>query len=96
MHGSTPLFVSMVSLLGLTACQDQLMSNDRMASSIAGVVGVPPSSITLTDRRNDGPTNTYALAHVAGGKTYACTVNGGGLLAFGMMNPPVCQPAASN
>ena len=91
------LFVLMSGLaviLGLSGCQDQLMSDDRMRSSIAGVLGVPPSSVTLTDRRSDGPTNTHVLAHVAGGKTYACTVNGGGMLALGMMNPPTCQPAA--
>ena len=87
--------VGLIALLGLSACQDQLMSDDRMRSSIAGVLGVPPSSVTLTDRRSDGPTNTYVLAHVTGGRTYACTVNGGGVLAFGMMNPPTCQPAAA-
>ena len=81
-------------ILGLSGCQDQLMSDDRVKSSIAGVLGVPSSSVTLTDRRSDGPTNTYVLAHVAGGKTYACTVNGGGVLAFGVINPPTCQPAA--
>lgn len=89
------LLGGLTAILGLSGCQDQLMSDDRMKSSIAGVLGVPPSSVTLTDRRSDGPTNTYVLAHVAGGKTYACTVNGGGVLAFGMMNPPTCQPTAT-
>jgi hypothetical protein len=86
--------IGLVVATGLAGCQDQLLSNDRMASSIAGVLGVPPSAVTLSDRRSDGPTNTYVLAHVANGKTYACTVNGGGVLAMGMTNPPTCQPAA--
>ena len=80
--------------MALSACQDQMMSNDRMQSAIADVLGVPPSTVTLTDRRSDGPTNTYVLAHLTNGTTYACTVNGGGLLAFGMMNPPMCHPPA--
>lgn len=69
------------------------MSNDRLTSSIAGTLGVPVSQVTLTDRRSDGPTNTYVLAHLTTGKTYACTVNGGGILAAGLINPPSCQPA---
>ena len=84
-----------IVLLAVSACQDQLMSNDRMTSAIAGTLGVPPSRVTLSDRRSDGPTNTYVLAHVTNGKTYACTVNGGGALAFGIINPPSCQPAAT-
>jgi hypothetical protein len=84
------------ALLSLSACQSEMMSNDRMTSSIAGVLGVSPSAVTLTDRRTDGPTNTFVRAHVTGGKTYACTVNGGGLLAMGMMNPPTCQPAQTS
>lgn len=69
-----------------------MMSNDRMASSIAGTLGVPVSDVTLSDRRSDGPTNTYVIATVASGAKYACTVNGGGLLAMGMVNPPTCNP----
>lgn len=82
------------AVIALAGCQDQMMSNDRMSSAIAGTLGVPPSAVTLTDRRSDGATNTYVLAHLTNGKTYACTVNGGGLLAAGMINPPSCQPAA--
>nr|WP_294563972.1 hypothetical protein [uncultured Rhodopila sp.] len=81
-------------ILSLAGCQDEMLSNDRMASSIAGTLGVPVSQVTLSDRRSDGPTNTYVIAHVVGGKSYACTVNGGGLLAAGMVNPPSCQPTA--
>lgn len=85
---------SVAFVIMLAGCQDQMMSNDRIASSVAGTLGVPPSAVTLSDRRSDGPTNTFVLAHLANGKTYACTINGGGLLAAGMINPPSCQPAA--
>lgn len=81
-----------VSLV-LTGCQAQMMSNDRMASSIAGTLGVSVSDVTLSDRRTDGPTNTYVVATLSDGKRFACTVNGGGLLAMGIVNPPACNPA---
>ena len=82
-----------VILLVLSGCQDQMMSDDRLTSAISGVLGVPPSDLSLSDRRSDGATNTYVTAHVKGGQSYACTVNGGGLLAAGMINPPSCRPA---
>ena len=78
--------------VGLSGCQQQMMSDDRMASSIAGTLGVPIADVSLSDRRTDGPTNTYVIAKVRNGGTYACTVNGGGLLAMGMVNPPTCNP----
>ncbi len=88
--------LSCIVISALSACQDQLMSNDRMTSAIAGTLGVSPSQVTLSDRRSDGPTNTYVLAHITNGRTYACTVNGGGALAFGIINPPSCQPAVAH
>ncbi len=62
-----------------------------MRSAIAGTLGLSPSEVTLTDRRSDGPTNTFVNAHLPNGRTYACTVNGGGALAFGIVNPPMCH-----
>jgi hypothetical protein len=79
--------------LALSGCQAEMMSNDRMASSIAGTLGVPVSSVTLSDRRTDGPTNTYVVATLSDGKRFACTINGGGVLAMGIINPPNCNPA---
>lgn len=86
--------LSVAAVTLLAGCQDQMMSNDRMTSAIAGTLGVAPSAVTLSDRRSDGATNTYVVAHLTNGRSYACTVNGGGLLAAGMINPPNCQPAA--
>ena len=79
-------------LLVVGGCQQQMLSDDRMTQSIAGTLGVPPSDITLSDRRTDGPTNTYVTARVRNGGSYACTVNGGGLLAAGIVNPPTRNP----
>jgi len=52
----------------LAGCQQQMMSDDRIASAVAGTLGVPVGDII------------------------ACTINGGGLLAAGMINPPTCNP----
>jgi hypothetical protein len=79
--------------VAVSGCQQQMMSDDRIASSIAGTLGVPVGDITLSDRRTDGPTNTFVIAKVRNGGSYACTINGGGLLAAGMINPPSCNPA---
>jgi hypothetical protein len=49
-----------------------------------------PSDLTLLERRTEG-VNTYVTLKAKSGKTYACTVNGGNLLSFGMTNPPVCN-----
>lgn len=84
------IIVALGALGCLAGCQSELMSDDSIASNTAGVIGVPVSDVTITDRRSDGPTNTYYIAHTKSGATYACTINGGGLLAAGMTNPPSC------
>jgi hypothetical protein len=78
----------------LSGCQSTLLSDDRIISNTAGALGVPPADVTISDRRSAGPTNTYYTAHVRGGATYACVINGGGALAFGMTNPPLCNRPA--
>jgi hypothetical protein len=73
-----------------SACQTTMLSDDRIASNTAGVLGVSTSDVKITDRRADGPTNTYYTATTKKG-SYGCVINGGGLLAGGMTNPPVCN-----
>ena len=76
----------------LTGCQSTMLQDDRIAADTAGVLGVPSSQITISDRAAQGPTNTTYLAHdTKSGTTYACNINGGGLLAVGMTNPPTCN-----
>lgn len=86
--------IGIVFVAGLTlaGCQAQMLSDDRMASSIAGTLGVAVGDVTLSNRRSDGPTNTYVVATVRNGGSYACVINGGGLLAAGVINPPTCNP----
>ena len=73
-----------------SACQTTMLSDDRIASNTAGVLGVSTTDVKITDRRSDGPTNTYYTATTKKG-SYGCVINGGGLLAGGMTNPPICN-----
>lgn len=81
----------LASGLLVSACQSVMLSDDRIVSNTAGVLGVSPADITIVDRRTDGPTNTYYVAKTKKGVEYACVINGGGLLAGGMTNPPICN-----
>lgn len=81
--------LSLAPIFLLAACQSTMLSDDRIASNTAGILGVSPREVKITDRRQDGPTNTYYIASTKKGK-YACIINGGGLLAAGMTNAPTC------
>jgi len=72
------------------ATKTNTLSDADILSNTAGVLGMPPSELTLVGRRTEG-VNTYVTLKAKNGKTYACTVNGGNLLSFGMTNPPVCN-----
>jgi hypothetical protein len=87
-----PIVLSVLGLVFLSACQSTMLNDDRIASQTAGVLGVPAPQITISDRASQGPTNTSYIAHdTKSGATYACVINGGGLLAAGMTNPPSCN-----
>jgi hypothetical protein len=75
----------------VSGCQTTMLSNDRIASDTSGVIGVPVTQLTISDRSQDGPTNTtYIARDTTSGAAYTCVINGGGLLAAGMTNPPTC------
>jgi hypothetical protein len=77
---------------GISACQTTMLSNDRIASETAGVLGVPQAELLISERVQDGPTNTrYMAADSKTGARYSCVINGGGALALGMVNPPTCN-----
>jgi hypothetical protein len=85
-------FVSAAAIVAtLAGCQAQMLSDSRIADNTAGILGVSPASLTISDRRSEA-TNTYYLAQMQNGQKYACVINGGGALAMGMVNPPSCNP----
>lgn len=80
----------LVAGLTLSGCASTLVSTDRIASSTTDVLGQPPGSVRIVDRRGDGLTNTYYTAITRTGVTYRCTLDGGSFLDFGLTNPPNC------
>jgi hypothetical protein len=77
--------------IALTGCGSSLLlSDNRLRDTTAGTLGQQPTSVVITDRRDDGLTNTFYIAQTPRGK-YACTINGGTILAAGMVNPPRCN-----
>jgi hypothetical protein len=84
-------FATLLTIIALlSACQEEMLSNDRIILNTAGVIGVPPGQLTIADRRSDN-TNTYYTARTGANTTYACVINGGGLLAAGMVDRPTCN-----
>ena len=80
-------------MISLNACVGTklLTPDSRIARETAGILGVSPEQVTITDRRGAG-TNTYYVAHV-GRRKWGCVINGGNLMTIGMVNPPSCTPA---
>lgn len=78
-----------LAILAIPGCADQLMSDNRLQGAVGSALNDP--NVTISGRHFDGATNTYVVAKTNHG-TYSCTVNGGGALALGIINPPVCTP----
>lgn len=76
--------------LALAGCASTLLSDDRIRESTAMALNQPTSAVTISGRRYDGATNTYYTANTPRG-TFACTINGGSVMALGMTNPPQCS-----
>jgi len=71
-------------------CQDQVLSDDRLTRSIAGVLGASIADVRLLDRRTDGATDTYVTAVVRNRRAYSCIVTGGRPPSAGVVDPPTC------
>ncbi len=83
------LSIAAASLV-LVGCANTMLSDDRIRDTTAMSLGQPSSAVVISDRQYDGLTNTYYTAR-AGGTSYRCLINGGGLLAGGMTAPPQCS-----
>jgi hypothetical protein len=83
--------------IAMAACQTMaqktnVLSDSKILSDSAGVLGYQAGDLTLLSRNTVG-TNTYANIQAKDGKKFHCMINGGNLLSFGMTNPPTCSPA---
>jgi hypothetical protein len=82
---------TLLASCGTIAEQTNTLSDESIANQTAGVLGYPPSDLTVVSRRTSG-VNTYVEVRADDGKSFSCVVNGGNLLSFGMTNPPSCAP----
>lgn len=80
----------LVAGLALSGCASTLLSTDRISESTTSLLGQPPGSVRIIDRRGDGLTNTYYTAVTRTGASYRCTIDGGSFLDLGLTNPPNC------
>jgi hypothetical protein len=84
------IFLTGCSSLGGIAESTNTLSNDKILSQSAGVLGYSPSELSIVSKRTES-TNTYVnLVGVKDKKEYVCIINGGNLFSLGMTNPPVC------
>jgi hypothetical protein len=93
LNGSVKPVLLFSTVLVLASCAESLLSDERIKSNTAGVLGVPVNQLTISDRRTE-VTNTYYIATTSSGARFACTINGGTVLAAGMVNTPTCNRAA--
>ena len=77
------------AILVLGGCVSTL-SDQRIKDETAGVLGVPADQIAIENRHQE-MTNTYYVARTSAGTAYACTINGGNIMTFGMTNPATCN-----
>ena len=72
----------------VVGCASTVISDERIRSSTAGILGLSPDQVTIQNRRSE-ITNTYYVAKTARGDEYVCVISGS-VLSAGMTNPPTC------
>ncbi len=75
-------------LVFVGGCSSAVISDERIRSSTAGVLGIEPSQVAIQARRSE-MTNTYYVAKTGAGDEYACVISGS-VLSAGLVNPPTC------
>lgn len=71
-------------------CASQILSDERIRTNTAGVLGESAESVSISNRREQTP-NTYYTATIKSGAEYDCLINGGNVMTLGMVNPPLCN-----
>jgi hypothetical protein len=82
----------MLSMTGCStiAASTNTLTDDRIKSETGGALGFSPDQMTIVNRRTEG-LNTYVQLKANTGQEFNCTISGGNLLSFGMVNPPLCS-----
>ena len=82
------IFLVLVLIIGV-GCASHLLSDERLRSTTASVLGVRSETVTISDRREQMADTRYT-ARVSSGPTYDCVINGGGIFTLGMVHLPGC------
>jgi len=82
-----PTLAIFAASLALSGCASTMLSDARIRENTAMALNEP--SVTISNRHDNGLTDTFYMARTARA-SYNCTINGGGLLAAGITNPPQC------
>lgn len=77
-------------LVILSGCSSQILSDDRLRTHTAPLVGVSASELTIVNRSEQG-TNTFYTVKTSAGAEYWCSINGGGVLAAGIVQGGQCS-----
>lgn len=86
--------LAILAAVALSGCADTMLSDSRIRDSTALALNQPASAITISDRRGDGPMNTYYVASTPQG-SYRCLIGGGSISQLGITEAPVCSPLGS-
>ena len=81
--------LAVATILVLGGCVSTL-SDQRIKEETAGVLGVSADQVAIENRHQE-MTNTYYVARTSTGLAYACIINGGNIMTFGMTNPATCN-----
>lgn len=86
--------LTLAAVVTLSGCADTMLSDSRIRDSTALALNQPASAITISDRRADGPMNTYYVAITPKG-SYRCLIGGGSISQLGITEAPECSPIGS-
>jgi hypothetical protein len=78
-----------VFTLFLAGCGMRQVSDESLRANTAGVLGVAPSEVTISNR-NTQAMNTYYIAETKSGQQFACVFEVGDIYT-GMGDPPQCR-----
>jgi hypothetical protein len=84
--------LSLASLLVLASgCASVSTTDDMVQSRAATALGVSPSAVTISDRRNSGVRTDFTAT--TGGKSYTCYVTGAVSVTGRIVSDAICNRA---
>ncbi|HYW57035.1 MAG TPA: hypothetical protein VE934_08740 [Polaromonas sp.] len=82
-------FSQLAIVAACSGCASQMLSDEKLRAHTSPLIGVSAAELTILNRNEQG-TNTYYTARTKSGAEYHCSINGGGVLAAGMVQGGQC------